>query len=161
MYDMPYLTLVKNNPGVTTVRQGDQTAAADAIINLLNNREKLEYSGTKAFEKMKELNDYDFEVLWKTIFKSLEKNYPNIPKDDRYLLWETLLDSYEAGTSRSNSKINDLEKRVKEEGNIEDVSALIQSEVDKAVAEVKNSWTYKFGEIITLIPKILRGDIKL
>ena len=34
------------------------------------------------------------------------------------MLWETLLDSYEAGASRNNAKVNDLEKKVKEKSNV-------------------------------------------
>ncbi|MBR2255087.1 MAG: glycosyltransferase [Candidatus Methanomethylophilaceae archaeon] len=159
MYDMPYLSMVKDNPGIVSVRQGDKNAAADAIVSLLTDPVAKERASIHAFKKVKDMASYDYEGAWKGIFSSLGDG--SVSSDGiSDLMWETLLDSYEAGASRNNAKVNDLEKKVKEKTSAE-ASAIAKVEVDRAVSEIKNTWTYRFGELITFLPKVLRGDIKL
>ena len=79
MYELPYLTMVQNNKGITSVSQGDIVAAQE-IISLFQNDEKrlLQANQSRAF--IDEMKKYDFAEAWRIIFESIES------KTDRSIL---------------------------------------------------------------------------
>ena len=67
MYELPYLSLVKDGKGVVSVKQGDIDAMAKSIIKLLNNDEYRINLGKEARESFETFKAYDIESTWEKI----------------------------------------------------------------------------------------------
>jgi len=71
MYDLPYLTITKDNPGIISVSQEDAIAASSAIVELLSDGRKRKKIGNAARKFIEQYRDYDFKGIWKKIFDSV------------------------------------------------------------------------------------------
>ena len=72
MYEIPFLTLVQGNAGIVAVPQLDITAAADAICELLENREYRQEAGRRGREFIENLYAGDeIAEQWQHIFDSV------------------------------------------------------------------------------------------
>lgn len=83
MYDIPFLELVEDGKGVEIVEQRNAKAAAERIVNLFCNPQKLEVVGKNAYSTLERFTDDDVVARWQAIFDSLEKGecYKPSPKD--------------------------------------------------------------------------------
>lgn len=86
MYELPYLTLVKDGKGILSASIGDIDVMADNLINIIENREYRERLGREARESFEHFLQYDQEKDWKTIFELVpgeifESNYHNDHKN--------------------------------------------------------------------------------
>lgn len=63
-YDMPWLTFIRNNKGIVTVEQGDYVNLARNVIDLLNDREKLQNLGKLAKENITAMAQIDLAKEW-------------------------------------------------------------------------------------------------
>ena len=87
MYELPYLTMAQNNKGITSVSQGDTVGAAQAIIQLYQDKEKrfLQAKQSRAF--IDEMKKYDFDESWKNIFGSIGmKKEDSIPECEKRMM---------------------------------------------------------------------------
>ena len=87
MYELPYLTMVQNNKGITSVSQGDIVGAAQAIIQLYQDKEKrlLQAKQSRAF--IDEMKNYDFDEAWRNIFGSIGmKKEDSIPECEKRMM---------------------------------------------------------------------------
>ena len=71
-YDLPYLEILKNKKGYIAVEQGDIRAAADAIVELLNNQTLCDKMSREAKESIQEYGRFSIEQEWSEIFNGLE-----------------------------------------------------------------------------------------
>lgn len=100
MYELPYITLTRNNPGIISCKQGDINAAAKAIIYLLNNhnaRKEIGRNGRLFFEQY--LN-YDYKKVWRSIFDSLSSKKSNSRQLEEKIMMETLIKHHDVGFDR-------------------------------------------------------------
>lgn len=95
MYELPYVTLTKNNPGIISCRQGDVNAAAKAIIDLLKNPERRKEIGRKGNRYFEQYLNYDYKGVWKTIFDSINLEKPDQHLTDQTIMMETLIKHYD------------------------------------------------------------------
>ena len=96
-YELPFLTLIRGNPGVMSVRQRDIAGAARAIIALLQDdcmRKELGKASRRFIEQFK---DYDFEGTWKQIFESFFEIHNATVTEDERLMMETMVDHLDVG----------------------------------------------------------------
>lgn len=87
MYELPYLTMVENNQGITPVSQGDIVGAAQEIISLFQDDEKrlLQANQSRAFIDV--MKKYDFAEVWRIIFESIEsKTDRSIPECEKRMM---------------------------------------------------------------------------
>ncbi|MCL2499489.1 MAG: glycosyltransferase [Defluviitaleaceae bacterium] len=101
-YDMPYLEMIRRHKGsIITVPQNDVNAAAEAIVDLLVNRNKLTEMGKKSLFLTKQLLNYDIKSTWKNIFDSVTEGKTNkpqyIPTNDDYKIMIQTLDHHSEG----------------------------------------------------------------
>lgn len=108
MYDLPYLTLAKDNPAVIRVEQDDAEAAADALATLLLDKEKAEALGNEGRAFMSRIAQYDYKEFWQACFASalnhgnnarknqLESNATHDAAQTEAIMWNELLGSYRA-----------------------------------------------------------------
>ncbi|MCM1054534.1 MAG: glycosyltransferase [Bacteroides sp.] len=72
MYELPYLEIVKGNPGIISVPQNDKISAADAICRLFADDGLLKETGKKGKSFTKKMYSYDIGEKWEQIFDSLK-----------------------------------------------------------------------------------------
>lgn len=70
-YDMPWLTFIRNNKGIVTVEQGDYVNLARNVIDLLNDREKLQNLGKLAKENITVMAQIDLAKEWGSFLDGL------------------------------------------------------------------------------------------
>jgi glycosyltransferase involved in cell wall biosynthesis len=70
-YDMPWLTFIRNNKGIVTVEQGDYVNLARNVIDLLNDREKLQNLGKLAKENITAMAQIDLAKEWGSFLDGL------------------------------------------------------------------------------------------
>ena len=97
-YELPYLTLMQDNPAVYSVRQGDIKGAAREIIRLLKDDGMRKESGKKAKAYIGRFEQYDFEGRWREIFCSISKERNGVPPVEMNMM-ETLIMHHDRGIS--------------------------------------------------------------
>ena len=75
MYELPYLTLVQDNPSVISVKQHSVQNAADEITALLMDNERRKELGARARSFIEAMSQYDYEKVWDEIFSSTRVNH--------------------------------------------------------------------------------------
>ena len=96
MYELPYLTLVRDNPGVISVKQMDSDAAANAIIALFQDDERRIQMGKASRARIQELEGFNFKGLWKRVFRSLTLPKKTVPDTERIMM-ETMITHLDMG----------------------------------------------------------------
>ena len=104
MYELPYLTLVRDNPGVISVKQMDSDAAANAIIELFQDDERRIQLGKANRERIEELAGFDFKGLWARVFDSLTLPRKTVPDTERIMM-ETMISHLDAGLTKVKSAV--------------------------------------------------------
>lgn len=95
MYDLPYLTMVRDNPGIISVKQGDTDKAAEVLGELLDDEGRKKELGSKSRKFVEELySNNKVERQWRDIFDSLVSIEYRKPEDDEVL--STILDALRA-----------------------------------------------------------------
>ena len=97
MYELPYITLTNNNPGIISCKQGDINAAAKAIIDLLSDENLRKQIGRKGEIFFEQYLNYDYRKVWSSIFDSLSEKKENLPQSERAVMMETLIKHYDVG----------------------------------------------------------------
>ena len=99
-YDLPYLTIVKGNDGVITVRQRDKSRAAQKLIELLSDYEKRRKYGIAGRKFILQYENYDFEEKWNNIFSSIYQEHERIVTEEEQIMMETLISHYDIGIKK-------------------------------------------------------------
>ncbi len=86
MYELPYLTLVINNPAIRSVAQHDVYAASEELSMLLTDDKCRKKMGEQARLFIEELYRYDYEDVWKKIFSSTQEEHQNISKREHLMM---------------------------------------------------------------------------
>lgn len=167
MYELPYLLLAENNRGIIPVKMGDTTAAAAAIIRLLNDESLRRDMGEEARGHMIEINSFDHAAAWREIFDSLGEETADTEDFERRIMWNALLEHYRMGTAKQMQERYMLTKQVDElktqrqaaEDNTVCANFDLNREISflrSEIAAIHCSWTYRLGSLITLLPRIVR-----
>ena len=97
MYDLPYLTLTRNNPSIISVEQENYAAASNAIIDLILDAKKRKTLGLLARKYIEQYKDYDFKSVWQIIFESVLVDHEfEVLKEQRDMM-ETLVTNQDYG----------------------------------------------------------------
>ena len=96
MFDLPYLTLVKDGRGILTAPFGDTLQLAELMCNVLNDDELCRSLGKDARQLMEDLASFDFASLWSEVFERSRGDLNDTAKEPGEV-WETLLTSYAWG----------------------------------------------------------------
>lgn len=96
MYDLPYLEIVKGNPGIISVPQNDKKAAADAICGLFAEDGLIEKTGRSGRSFLENMYSCDLGEEWKKLFASFKGDYETVDID-KEMVAETIVNDYLAG----------------------------------------------------------------
>lgn len=72
MYELPYLSLVKDKKGYVAVKQKDKSAMALQIINLLQDDDTKKRLGREARESFEKIKEFDLRKSWVNIIESVQ-----------------------------------------------------------------------------------------
>ena len=100
MYDLPYLYFAEEKQGLLTVPQGDDAAAARAVVSLLENPEAYRKASADALESSRAFSPDALSAAWQQLFSALSR--PDSPavetaKDPDTAALEMLLAQLHAG----------------------------------------------------------------
>ena len=111
MYELPYLTLVKDNPAVIPVKQHSVRDAAEAITALLKDDETRKELGLKARSFIELMSQYDYEKVWDEIFSSTRKKHEEKNAED-LLMMQFIISNHEALTRNKAEGIRYSDRKV-------------------------------------------------
>lgn len=101
MYELPWLTLCKENTGTFGVNMGDYSAAANEVVRLLADEMEWKKASEAALTQAQELSGFDFQGAWTRIFQSLsEMSDAPLPDATEQLMWKVLFTHYEYGVNK-------------------------------------------------------------
>lgn len=158
MYDLPYLAVNDDKRGCFSVRQGDINGAAERIIELVSDADRLNREGIEAKKSLEWIRETDYSKMWTEIFDDIEKNEYKMKEDSiENIMWDTILEHYRIGsvsvTNRNNNNTNEIKQLRLENERIQNEKNMFEEKYNK----VNNSYSYRFGLICTYIPrKIVR-----
>lgn len=144
MFDLPYLTLVRDGRGIKTVAPDDIAGLANEIIEVLSDDELCSDMGNEARKSAEELSEFDFSGFWQTVFASMEKQKSH--KLAPPLIWETLLLAYSEGTNQKNADLRWSKGEI--------------SGLNKKIAKYKKANSWKIGRAVTWLPRKVKKTVK-
>lgn len=113
MYDLPYLDIVKENPGIISVPQNDKKSAADAICGLFADGDLLTETGRDGRHFIERMYSCDLGEEWERIFDSLKGDRLKIRNNDLAAVADTLVNDYLAGRSGGKTEHISLWRKIK------------------------------------------------
>lgn len=141
MYDLPYLPLVQDNPGIFSVKQRDTGAAVQALYELLSNPNRLRAAGDAGRKYLAEMYSVDIGEQWQQVFDSINAGPKSVWPSSRMMCY-TLVRDYYDGTLPINNLRWDAKNNWRE------------------LQNVHNSLSFKVGRAITYIPRKMRDVIR-
>ncbi len=108
VYDLPYLSVIRQRSGIITVEQKDIESAADEVCVLLNDYNYRKEIGHDGRIFAKQLYDIDISENWQRILTSVTSVNESPTGADELLMWDVLFDFYRNGINRKNNEINNL-----------------------------------------------------
>lgn len=142
MYNMPYLSLAKEEYGIISVDEDNERAAADHIIRLLKNRDIWLEKHDSAYNAFHEVEKFDYAGAWKAV---IEGQYDTVKlSNPERIMVQTICEHYIIGWRKVT-----LNGKNNVSGKLVDEPTLIRM-----------SASYRIGRFITFIPRKIRGGIR-
>lgn len=141
MYDLPYLAVAQENPGIFSVKQRDTDAAVQALYELLSNPNHLRAAGDAGRKYLADMYSADIGRQWQMLFASINSGKQMAWPSSRMMCY-TLVRDYYDGTLPINNLRRDAKNNWRE------------------LQNVHNSLSFKVGRAITYIPRKMRDVIR-
>lgn len=130
MYELPYLSLVKDKRGYIAVKQKDKSDMALQIINILQDDNKKRRLGREARESFENIKKFDLRKSWLNIIENIQKmSFVNVNETLESEMLQMLIEHSNIGT------MNELQK-------------------------IKEKRAYKIGDALLKFPRKIRTLIK-
>lgn len=150
IYDLPYLTLTRDNKAVIQIPQDDAPAAAQALAKVLTDKTLAHEMGEFGRSFIRELSKYDYEAFWVSCFASLcsSSTLPRISQEES-IMWDEVfkaykahLKSFEQERGRLNFKIEHLAQQL--------------AATKEELQQVRGSKSFRAGLILTMLPRAIK-----
>lgn len=167
MYDLPYLAVNDDKRGCFSVRQGDIQGAAEKIVNLVSDTERLHKEGLEAKKSLQWVREVDYSKMWTDIFCDIEKEeYKMKEVSTENIMWNTMLEHYKIGSLSVENRNNDNAKKINQLCLDNERIRKEKNMVEENYNRVNNSYSYRLGLICTYIPRkiikifrlVMRGE---
>lgn len=109
VYDLPYVEMIRDGAGVIRVPQGDRSAVASAVVQLLSDKSLCHRTGEAGFESLSSYSMSIVEGMWSQLFaylsgiEGIDLQTPDCNSEDVNILVNTL--TYHAKLSRKDYSI--------------------------------------------------------
>lgn len=155
MYELPYLAVDQDNPGIVTVKQRDIDAAVCELYKLLSDKNMLTATGDKGRKYLEKMYSADIGKQWRLIFDSIG-NVRNKVVPSTKMMCDILIRDYYDGVSQYNELKSELKKKTDE---LKKKSSELKRK-SREISNIHNSWSYKIGRFFTYIPRKIRELFK-
>ena len=142
MFDLPYLTVLQEPEGILTVPQGDSSAAAAVLVDLMNDAELYQREAENAKKSAPVYLNYDQASFWSKLFDEAPTNPHASDSGEEGILWESLLESYPLAIDRWKLEGDRLRAE----------NATLRKKV-REVEVIKKSSTWRVGRVVTYLPR--------
>ena len=159
MYDLPYLEIVKDNPGIISVPQKDINAAVDALYNLLNSPDDIQRRGIQGRQYLEKMYSIDFANQWCKVFDSIN-NDTKTPLSQNIKMADTIISDYLDGLEQSSKEIQELKRMNTEITQELKITQRKLKHCSSDLHNIRNSVSFKVGRVITFIPRKIRDILK-
>ena len=149
MFDLPYLTVLQEPEGILTVPQGDSSAAAAILVDLMNDAELYQREAEGAKKSAVAYLDYDQASFWSKLFGEAPTNSHANDCGEEGILWDVLLESYPLAIDRW-----------KLEGDRLRVENATLKKKARELEAVKKSSTWRAGRAATYLPRKVKRALK-
>ena len=163
MYDLPWLAFYEIMDGWSSVPQGNTTAAAQAILQLIENEEEWQKRSDAAFKSALEFEKHDVIKKWSDVFQDLENGIPadGATLDEMTRLYIDQITFFHGKavrglTGRINADRKQLEEARKQINTTQEQLAIAHEQINKN----KHTRSYRIGRIITWPARMVRGAVR-
>lgn len=137
MYDLSYLQIAQNNPGIFMAKQRDTSTAANILYDLLTDHARLLEAGDAGRRYLEDLYCVDLGRQWRSIFSSIHMVRNAVPPSTK-LMCDVLVRDYYDGALQAAAWKRD----------------------QKELREIRKSLSFRLGRAITFIPRKIRDKLK-
>ena len=149
MFDLPYLTVLQEPEGILTVPQGDSSAAAAVLVDLMNDAGLYQREAESAKKSAAAYLDYDQASFWNKLFGEAPINSHANDCGEERILWDALLESYPLAIDRW-----------KLEGDRLRAENAVLKKKARELEAVKESSTWRAGRVVTYLPRTVKRALK-
>ena len=156
LYEMPWLAYNDLIDGAIAVPQRDASAAAEAIVRIVNDPEEWQRRSDAIYNSALRYEKTDITAYWMALIESLEKGtFPDKPRFDRDT--EILLDQID---EFHDNAVRDLtQQRDQERKKVKNLERKLNSR-DRELESVKGSVSFRVGRALTWAPRKVRGLVR-
>jgi len=156
LYEMPWLAYNDLIDGAIAVPQRDASAAAEAIVRIVNDPEEWQRRSDAIYNSALRFEKTDITAYWTSLIESLEKGtFPDKPRFDRDT--EILLDQIDE--SHDNAVSSLMQQRDRERERAKNLERKLKSR-ERELESVKGSVSFRLGRALTWGPRKVRGLVR-
>lgn len=158
MYDIPYLTLVRNNSAVLSAPQEDAITAAQLLARVLRDKDYARQLQAEGRSFIAGLEQTDLTKFWLDLFQTSAlhgvsgaqtSGAEDVPSELGSMAWSTALDVQSRRMTADFETICNLRQQVVE------LQARLNGATD-ALSHVQDSTSFKLGRALTALPRKIR-----
>ena len=141
MYDLPYLAVAQDNPGIFSVKQRDTDAAVQVLYELLSNPQRLRAAGDAGRCYLEDMYQADIGRQWQLVFQSIN-TVPGASWPDTRMMCHTLVRDYYDGALPIGKLRRDAKNNWRE------------------LQNVHRSLSFRIGRFLRFIPRKARDAVR-
>ena len=177
LYEMPWLSYNDLIDGAIAVPQRDASAAAEAIVRIVNDPEEWQRRSDAIYNSALRYEKTDITAYWTSLIESLEKGtFPDKPRFDRdtEILLDQIDEFHDNAVSslmqqrdRERERAKNLERKLKSrerelksrEGELKTRERELKTR-DRELESIKGSVSFRLGRALTWGPRKVRGLVR-
>ena len=161
MYDLPWLSFVKDGRGIETVEQGCYGLMASKVADLLEHPEKARRLGAEGRTQIDDAAGQDVGALWQEVFEGIDPDAkPAAWDSDERILLQYLVEYQESAKRGLRGAKRAAEKKA---AGSEASLRAARAENKKLAAEIerlRSSTTWKVGRALTWLPRKIKHAVR-
>lgn len=160
-YNLPNLDSIRENKGMTVVRQNDIDGAAKAIIEILSDENKKKQMGNEARQSVLDLYSISTEERWQEIFSFIENaDTSEIPYDSKSAAIRTMNYYTAKGIEIRSSLVAPAQTYIQpQHSNMGEITNHIAG-LEATIKEIRSSTSYRLGWFLTMPFRKIKDKVK-
>lgn len=176
IYDLPYLTLVRNNPGIQAIPQGNYKMAANKLAHVLLDKTAAHAYGSAGRQFAQHIATFDHTGFWRELFETPRRRQLSSSEshDELTSLDKTVIEEFfSARAAFARSVGSQQDETLRELQRLHTIAGQQQARIAKLeqtcaeraeacehlhrdLENTRGSFSFKIGRAITLLPRKMR-----